>query len=174
MRVGLGTVAAMATAAVAVASLAYAQGRRSPSRVRNPLTSVPEPAGGYAARWQRDRSKAISRCCADPQVTTLPQAVACALRVAFPESRQAPQVGWLAEAARLIERDLLTAASRDGRPARAWELCLWLQGRTALQQCGGRVRCAAQRIFPAADWQSPGAAWQWQLLAELDRLRGEA
>lgn len=191
-RVSPVTVAVVATATVAAAGTAVylltrgrcAQACRAPQGPQAnpaptpPKTRAPAP-DDYEARWEERREAVLAACRADPQVQTWAQAVACALRQAYPEvsSWGTPQAWtpWMQRAAAMVEDDIASAASRDGGSPRAWEVVLWLRADTELQQCSAQIpalaaRCVAHRLYPTRDWQQIPEAWQHEMLAVLTQI----
>lgn len=183
----ISTGAALATAAVVVAGVGvgayFVAKRRCACRIKsNPATwrrvaVVSEPPEGYDTRWERLRDQALERCQADPVVVTFPQAVRCALSVAFPEGQpwRDPDMWspWMTDAAAIVRLDLAQAMSRDGRAPRGWEVRVWLRGAQTYKQYldagydpedAGHI--AAQALYPRADWSSP-KPWQRQLVTAL-------
>lgn len=186
-----------AAGAVVLAGLgtAYVLGRRrpkTPSTVPGldatvaPQEGAREPDGGYDARWSERRVEAIGLCQADAEVDTWPQAVACALGVAYPEAGPwtdpAVWQPWMQSAATLVEADMLTEVRPDGTSPTHWEMMLWLRAEREAQFCAETIppgtvgresriaECVANAIYPGPDWSSPLPGWQQDFLQVLRQL----
>lgn len=147
-----------------------------------------EPAEGFGSRWLARRARAIRRCRAEPKVRTWPQAVSCALDVAFPEAAPwvDPQIGdvWMQEAASLVESTLGSAVAAEYGEVvpQGWQAMLWLRGEREIRACSkayvrsvvSLVACAAKRIYPQYRWPpgEPAEPWIndfWQSYLQIAR-----
>jgi hypothetical protein len=138
-----------------------------------------EPPGGYVARWDQRARDAIRTCRRDDEVDTWPQAVACALNVAYPEAAPwtDPESGsrWMAEAAAHVESELARAVRPD-RPMSGWEAMVWLRADREAALCiatygqmppDDLARCVASAIYPNVSWIRPDPGWTQDMLGAL-------
>lgn len=155
-----------------IAAVAAIQNGRTMPRAQK---IVNEPDEGFTARWIARRQKAIRRCKTDPQILTWPQAVSCALNVAYPEAAPwiDPRIGddWMQEAAALVEIALNDAIAQSYGSAapQAWQAMLWIRGERELRRCveqGVRGKnailiCAAQAMYPSYPWPPGPSSASW-------------
>lgn len=140
--------------------------------VTPPMFDEVEPVEGWVSRWTSRRAHAARRCQLDASVTTLPQMVQCALRVAFPESgswNAVPEIAWMRDAQRQVDTDLRAeiAAMYPGGTS-GWKTVLWLQGPRVLADCkddlspAKTAQCIAQTLYPAVHWPPVAGTDPWQ------------